>query len=81
MMGKVDAQGGMVQLVSLEQWVPQGHFLRELDAVLDLGFVPGLLQKASPSNVGHPGVDPVVAVRMILLSFFRSLRCARLRRG
>jgi len=78
MMGKVDAQGSMVQLVSLEQLVPQGHLLRKLDAVLDLGFVPGFLQKAYPSNVGNPGVDPVLAVRMILLSYFFNLSDVRL---
>jgi len=78
MMGKVDAQGSMVQMVSLEQLVPQGHFLRKLDAVLDLGFVPGFLQKAYPSNVGHPGVDPLLAVRMILLSYFFDLSDVRL---
>ena len=77
MMGKVDAQGSMVQMVSLEQLVPQGHFLRKLDAVLDLGFVPGFLQKAYPSNVGHPGVDPLLAVRMILLSYFFDLSDVR----
>ena len=78
MMGKVDAQGSMVQMVSLEQLVPQGHFLRKLDAVLDLGFVPGFLQRAYPSHVGHPGVDPALAVRMILLSFLYDLSDVRL---
>ena len=77
MMGKVDAQGSMVQMVSLEQLVPQAHFLRKLDAVLDLGFVPGFLQKAYPSHVGHPGVDPLLAVRMILLSYFFDLSDVR----
>ncbi len=73
MMGKVDAQCSMVQMVSLEQLVPQDHFLRQMVAVLDLGFVPGLLQKAYPSNLGPPGVDPVLAVRMILLSYLYDL--------
>lgn len=78
MMGKVDAQESMVQMVSLEQLVPQKHFLRDLDAVLDLGFVPGLLQKAYPSGRGAPGVDPVLAVRLILLSFLYDLSDVRL---
>jgi len=77
-MGKVDAQGSLVQLVSLEQLVPPEHFLRQLDAVLDLGFVPGLLQKAYPSGLGHPGVDPVLAVRMIVLSYLYDLSDVRL---
>lgn len=77
MIGKVDAQSSMVQLVSLEQLIPPEHFLRQLDAVLDLGFVPGFLQKAYPSNLGHPGVDPALAVRMILLSYLYNLSDVR----
>ena len=61
MMGKVDAQGSMMQMVSLEQLVPLDHFLRKLDSVLHLGFVPEFLQPAYPSNLGPPGVDPVLA--------------------
>ena len=76
-MGKVDAQGSMMQMVSLEQLVPLDHFLRKLDAVLDLGFVPGLLQPAYPSNLGPPGVDPVLAIRMILLSYLYDLSDVR----
>ena len=68
-MGKVDAQVSMMQMVSLEQLVPLDHFLRKLDSVLDLGFVPGFLQPAYPSNLGPPGVDPVLAIRLILLSY------------
>ena len=77
-MGKVDAQESLVQLISLEQMVPEKHFLRDLDAALDLGFVPGLLKKAYPSNRGAPGVDPALAVRMILLSFLYDLSDVRL---
>ena len=76
-MGRVDAQGSMMQMVSLEQLVPLDHFLRKLDSVLDLGFVPGFLQPAYPSNLGHPGVDPVLAIRLILLSYLYDLSDVR----
>ena len=78
MMGKPDAQGSMMQMVSLEQLVPEDHFLRKLDKVLDLGFVPDLLQEAYPSNLGHPGVDPRLAVRMIILAYLYDLSDVRL---
>ena len=77
-MGKVDAQESLVQLISLEQMVPEKHFLRDLDAALDLGFVLGFLKKAYPSIRGAPGVDPALAVRMILLSFLYDLSDVRL---
>lgn len=78
MMGKPDAQGSMIQLTSLEQLVPEDHFLRKLDKVLDLGFVPQFLQKAYPSNVGNPSVDPLLAVRMIILAYLFDLSDVRL---
>lgn len=77
-MGKVDAQESLVQLISLDQMVPEKHFLRDLDTALNLGFVPGFLKKAYPSNRGAPGVDPALAVRMILLSFLYDLSDGRL---
>ena len=78
MMGQPNAQGSMMQMISLEQLVPKEHFLRKLDRVLDLGFVPNFLEKAYPSILGHPGIDPVLAVRMILLSYLYDLSDVRL---
>ncbi len=77
-MGKVDAQGSLMQMVSLDELVPQKHFLRKLDAVLDLGFVRGFLRPAYPSDRGHPGVDPVLAVRLIILAHLFDLSDVRL---
>lgn len=78
MMGKHDAQSSMIQFTSLEQLVPKDHFLRKLDRVLDLAFVPRFLKKAYPSNLGNPSVDPLVAVRMILLGYLYDLSDVRL---
>ena len=77
MMGKPDTQSSMMQMVTLEELVPADHFLRKLDGVLDLGFVPQFLKKAYPSDTGHPGVDPVLAVRLILLSYLFNLSDVR----
>lgn len=78
MIGRRDSQGSLMQMVSLEQLVPYDHFLRKLDQVLDLGFVPKFLQKAYPSHRGRPGVDPRLAVRMVLLSYLYGLSEVRL---
>ena len=77
MMGKRESQPSALQVVTLEELVPRGHFLRKLDAVLDLRFVPEFMRPAYPSNRGHPGVDPRLAVRMILLSYLYGLSDVR----
>ena len=78
MMGKRDAQSSAMQMVTLEELVPRDHFLRRLERALDLGFVPGLLRKAYPSDLGRPGVDTRLAVRMILLGYLYDLSDVRL---
>ena len=77
MMGKREAQPSALQVVTLEELVPQGHFLRKLDGVLDLRFVPEFMQPAYPSKRGRPGVDTRLAVRMILLSYLHDLSDVR----
>lgn len=78
MMGKREAQASAIQLVTLEELVPSGHFLRKLDRALDLGFVPGFLQAAYPSRRGRPGIDTRLAVRMIVLGYLYDLSDVRL---
>ena len=78
MMGKRDAQTSAMQMVTLDELVPQDHFVRKLNRALDLGFVPELLQKAYPSDLGRPGVDTRLAVRMILLGYLYDLSEVRL---
>ena len=55
-------QGGppQVQIVSLEELVPQDHLLRKVDAAIDFNFIYDLVEdKYSPDN-GRPSIDPVV---------------------
>ena len=78
MMGKRNAQPSAMQMVTLEEFVPQDRFLRKLDRVLDLRFVHGFLQKTYPSQRGRPGVDRRLAVRMSLLGYLYDLSDVRL---
>ncbi len=78
MIGKSNDQGSLVQLVSLEELVPQKHFLRKLDRVLDLSFARILLSRAYHPSQGREGIAPELAIRMILLSYFYDLSEVRL---
>lgn len=78
MIGKRNDQGSLVQLVSLEELVPQKHFLRKLDQVLDLSFVQDFLSPAYHPSQGREGIAPELAVRMILLCYLYDLSEVRL---
>lgn len=56
-----------VQIVSLEQLVPEDHLLRKIDAAIDFDFIYDLVEdKYSPDN-GRPSVDPVTLINIPLI--------------
>jgi transposase len=63
--------------VSLEELVPQDHFYRHLQKVLDLSFVYDLVRE-SYAVLGRPSIDPVVFFKLQLVMFFEDIRSERL---
>src|SRR3990172_6861598 len=51
---------------SLRQLVPEDHLLARVDRGLDLGWLPEEVANCSSRNDGRPGIDPAVAVRLML---------------
>ncbi len=63
--------------VSLEELVPQDHFYRHVQKVLDLSFVHDLVREHY-AVVGRPSIDPVVFFKLQLVMFFEDIRSERL---
>ncbi len=59
--------------VSLEELVPQDHFYRHLQKVLDLSFVHDLVRGCYAAG-GRPSIDPVVFFELQLVMFFEDIR-------
>ncbi|HEX6553800.1 MAG TPA: IS1182 family transposase [Ktedonobacteraceae bacterium] len=77
MMGLKERAFAPVVAVSLEELVPQDHFYRHLQEVLDLSFVYDLVREYY-SVAGRPSVDPVVFFKLQLVMFFEDIRSERL---
>ena len=60
----------------LEDRVPATHFLRKIDAVLDLDWLRAEL-KPFYSHTGRPSVDPELMIRMLLIGYSHSIRSER----
>lgn len=54
---------------SLRQLVPDDHILARVDRVLDLGWLRGEVADLCCVDNGRPGIDPEVAVRLMLAGF------------
>jgi transposase len=54
---------------SLRQLVPDDHVLARIDRVLDLSWLRGEVGEFYCTDNGRPGIDPEVAVRLMLAGF------------
>ena len=64
-------------MVTIEDLVPEGHFLRKLDTVLDLGFVYEETAHLYSRRYGRPPIDPVVLVKYLLVGFLYGIPSER----
>jgi len=65
-----------VEPVNLGRRIPEDHFLRKLNKMLDLSFVRGEVAKFYGRN-GNVSVDPVVITKMMLLLFLDDVKGER----
>ena len=57
----------MMLLPSLESFIPEDHYLRRLDRVLDLSFVHDAVRDCYCQNNGRGSIDPEVVIRLFLI--------------
>jgi transposase len=76
MMGLKERAFAPLVSVSLEELVPQDHFYRHLQQVLDLSFVHQLVRERY-AVAGRPSIDPIVFFKLQLVMFFENIRSER----
>ena len=77
MMGRREGgQGQFFYRFDLDKVVPTDHLVRQIDGVLDLGWVhKGLAPYYS--HTGRPSIDPVLMIRMLLVGYVFAIRSER----
>jgi transposase len=63
--------------IDLESFVAEGHFLRQIDRVLNLKFVRELTAACYADGQGRPSIDPEVFFRMQLVAYFYGITTDR----
>lgn len=65
-----------LHMTTIEELVPQGHFLRKLDAALDLSFVREETAHLY-SRHGRPAINPVILVKYLLVGYLYGIPSER----
>ena len=77
MMGRREGRTGpFFYEFNLDEVVPPDHLVRQIDAVLDLGWVH---KELAPyySHTGRPSIDPVLMIRMLIVGYVFAIRSER----
>lgn len=67
MIRKEESRTSQLELFSVEEFVPQDHLLRKIDAAVDFTHTYDFVEDQYCKDKGRPGVDPVVLFKMVLL--------------
>ena len=66
-----------LHMVTIEDLVPEGHFLRRLEQALDLSFVYEETVYLYSRKYGRPPIDPVVLVKYLLVGYLYGIPSER----
>ena len=66
-----------VHMITIEDLVPRGNFLRKLEATLDLSFVYEETEALYSRKYGRPPIDPVMIVKYLLIGFLYGIPSER----
>ena len=63
-----------LEMVVLEELVPQDHLLRKIDATIDFSFINKICKPYYCENNGRPAIEPEVLFRMLFIGYLYGIR-------
>jgi transposase len=67
MLEKKPKDMSQLEMISIEEFVPQDHLLRKINAAVDYDKIYDFVENLYCLDNGRPGVDPVVLFKMVLI--------------
>ena len=77
MITKKERTTEQIQMVSIEQLVPQDHLLRKIDAAIDFDFIYDLVEDKYCADNGRPSIDPVVLIKIAVIQYMFGIKSMR----
>ena len=77
MMERGKNERGVVEIVSMEDLVPQEHILRKVDKAVDFRQLYETVEPLYSEEEGRPSIDPVVLFKIVLLQHLDGMMSLR----
>lgn len=72
-----DNSTSQMQIVSIEQLVPEDHLLRKIDAAIDFNFIYDLVEDRYCQDNGRPSIDPVTLIKIPIIQYMFGIKSMR----
>ncbi|OCA88381.1 transposase [Bacillus sp. FJAT-27225] len=69
-------QRNQIEFVALDQLVPEDHLVRKIEAAIDFSFIYDLVKDVY-SEIGRPGIDPVILIKLAFIQYTFGIRSMR----
>ena len=66
-----------MQMVVLDNLVPQEHLVRKIDKVIDFEFIRDAVKDLYCKDNGRPSIDPVVLFKIVFIQFLFGIKSMR----
>ena len=66
-----------LEMITLEQLVPEDHLVRKIEQALDFSFIYPLVEKVYSADRGRPSIDPVILIKMTFIQYLFGIRSMR----
>lgn len=66
-----------MEMLCIEDLVPEDHILRDIDRALDFSFIYELVRDFYCADNGRPSIDPVVLFKIVLIQYTFGIRSMR----
>lgn len=66
-----------IEMVALDQLVPNDHLVRKIEQAIDFTFIYDLVEDKYCLDNGRPSIDPIVLIKMVFIQYLFGLRSMR----
>lgn len=66
-----------VEMIALEQLVPENLLVRKVEASIDFSFIYQLVKDAYSEDRGRPSINPVILIKMAFIQYMFGIRSMR----
>lgn len=77
MLSKDHDKPSQIQMISVDQLVPEDHLLRKIDRYIDFSFIYELVEDKYCADKGRPSLDPVMLIKIPLIQYLYGIKSMR----